>query len=727
LIQNLEDFEKTTAFPSQEDFYDKLSETHISNKDYADAKEIYEVSKCRHMKDLHDLYLMLDVSYLADTWRDFTYKIHKDFKVYPSNYTTGPSLFYACAMRKSGTPIRRLEDLGMYDRFNNGIKGGFTVVNKRHTVANCIEMGDKFDPNQPASSILFGDFNSLYGGTLRAPMPYDKMEFLDDARVEVYNKNPKEFLKIDTSDTAEIGYWATVDFTIPDALKEFTDDLPLGLVNSQAIYASDYTRSLGKAGEQKLIAGHFGLEQYGMHIKLLQFYIKLGVEITKVHDIIRFKQKPLFRPYIDHCLSKRAEASANNDPVQKRLYKLLANSLYGKCLQSDLKYNSTSVLVEIGERYSKLVGNPRFKSRKWIIPDKVALVSKSKAAIELRAPIFIGACVLQLAKLINYEFLLGVAKPSCADFPPAFEHIVKAEDLDLVRASRGFIQSIKMLYADTDSQMLHITYTESATEMSQDDLYKHTFLRKYLDRSNFKSLSKESSCQPGEIGYIKSELSDDVIHEAICLSPKCYSVLAYDRESNKEITKFAIKGCPIRLGGEVYSHKVFQEILHNANYPIPSVTANYIRRNGASECGISTIRQTKTCLSLLDNKRFWVSVNQSYGFGHPKTYDLGYKDTDIVAGSGSRIKALDQYGGVDFYEDFCSPESEYDNEDFFSESVQPDCSSESQHGDEGLSSEAALSDHLFFYGEAGDAPLVEVGDTYSTAVDDEYDLDLVYE
>ena len=83
---------------------------------------------------------------------------------------------------------------------------------------------------------------------------------------------------------------------------------------------------------------------------------------------------------------------------------------------------------------------------------------------------------------------------------------------------------------------------------------------------------------------------------------------------------------------------------------------------------------------------------------------------------------------MDFFEDFGSPESEYDNEDFFSESVQPDRSSESQHGgDEGSSPEAALSDHLFFYGEAGDAPLVEDGDTYSTAVDDEYDLELVYE
>ena len=75
------------------------------------------------MKDLHDLYLMLDTSYLAGTWRDFSQKIHSDFGVYPSNYTTGPSLFYSCAMRKSKTQIRRLDDLAMYDRFNNGIKG----------------------------------------------------------------------------------------------------------------------------------------------------------------------------------------------------------------------------------------------------------------------------------------------------------------------------------------------------------------------------------------------------------------------------------------------------------------------------------------------------------------------------------------------------------------------------------------------------------------------------
>ena len=68
LIQNIDDFEKTKTFPTQEDFYDKLTENHISNEEYAQAKKIYEVSKCRHMKDQHELYLMHDTSYLASTW-----------------------------------------------------------------------------------------------------------------------------------------------------------------------------------------------------------------------------------------------------------------------------------------------------------------------------------------------------------------------------------------------------------------------------------------------------------------------------------------------------------------------------------------------------------------------------------------------------------------------------------------------------------------------------------
>ena len=91
------------------------------------------------------------------------------------------------------------------------------------------------------------------------------------------------------------------------------------------------------------------------------------------------------------------------------------------------------------------------------------------------------------------------------------------------------------------------------------------------------------------------------------------------------------------------------------------------------------------------------------------------------------LKALDQYNDVDFFEEFCSSESESDNGDFFSETAQSDCSSESEYDNEDFFSETVQSDDLFFFGEDGEEALVENAETYSTAVDDEHDLDLIYE
>ena len=88
---------------------------------------------------------MLDVCFLGDCWKDFNDRIHKDFGVYPSNYTKSPSLFSAAAMRKSDTNIQLLDNLPMYETFHNSIRGAFTAVNKRHVVTNNVDLGDKFD------------------------------------------------------------------------------------------------------------------------------------------------------------------------------------------------------------------------------------------------------------------------------------------------------------------------------------------------------------------------------------------------------------------------------------------------------------------------------------------------------------------------------------------------------------------------------------------------------
>ena len=158
----------------------------------------------------------------------------------------------------------------------------------------------------------------------------------------------------------------TCDFHIPEYLARLTDCMPLAIVNTTKIVPSPYTLSIGgdKASQKKLIASHFSLERYSFHLKLLQLYIRLGVIVDKVHSIIEFSQKPLFKNLVEYCANARKIATENDDPVRKKIYKVVPNRLYGKTLQNDISYDGKYILVKNGDQYRKLCSNFRFKSRR---------------------------------------------------------------------------------------------------------------------------------------------------------------------------------------------------------------------------------------------------------------------------------------------------------------------------------------------------------------------------
>ena len=165
--------------------------------------------------------------------------------------------------------------------------------------------------------------------------------------------------------------------------------------------------------------------------------MSVGCKITKIHDVISFNQKPVFKKYIDHCIQKRKEAIRNNNSVEKQHYKLMCNSLYGRTILNDRNFATNTHLVSIGDDLAKAQGKQHFKSVRFISKD-IAAVTTNKKEIKLNSPIFIGATVLQLAKLKNYEFHYKVVKPSCASFPK--DRIqVDPKDKEIIEKSREYI------------------------------------------------------------------------------------------------------------------------------------------------------------------------------------------------------------------------------------------------------------------------------------------------
>ena len=71
--------------------------------------------------------------------------------------------------------------------------------------------------------------------------------------------------------------------------------------------------------------------KYVVHYKNLQLYLSVGIKLTKVHRILKFKQFYWLNTYIDFNTDKR-KAAANNFEKDE-------NSIYGKAIKNLNKKN----------------------------------------------------------------------------------------------------------------------------------------------------------------------------------------------------------------------------------------------------------------------------------------------------------------------------------------------------------------------------------------------------
>ena len=72
-------------------------------------------------------------------------------------------------------------------------------------------------------------------------------------------------------------------------------------------------------------------KKYLVHYRMLKFYIRLGMVVEKIHEIISFKQSKWSEKNISFNTQKRNKAK--ND-FEKDFYKLFNNAFYGKTIEN---------------------------------------------------------------------------------------------------------------------------------------------------------------------------------------------------------------------------------------------------------------------------------------------------------------------------------------------------------------------------------------------------------
>ena len=586
-MDSWERFEKA-QLPPKEAFYSKLSDEHISDSDYAHAQKVWATFGCFNLGDYTDLYCRTDVLLLADVFESFRKTCLRQYGLDPAHYYTSPGLSWDALLKKTRVELELLTDYDQHLFIEKGMRGGISMVSKRHARANNPAV-EGYDPEKPNTSILFLDANNLYGWAMSQALPTGGFRWVEDCNglantVKNLPANGPE------------GYILEVDLEYPQELHDEHNAYPLAPERMvvQKEWMSDYQQDLlgvevAPTEVEKLVPNLHDKERYVLHYHNLQLYMSLGMRLKKVHRALQFEQSPWMEPYIRMNTDLRKQA---NSDFEKDLYKLMNNAVYGKTMENlRRRVNVKLVRSHEEDKLRRLIASPSF-ARANIFDDDLAAVQMHKSRLVLNRPIYVGMSVLDLSKSLMYDFYYNQMKAQYGD-------------------------RVELLYTDTDSLLLEIQ-----TEDVYSDMSEHQSLYDTSDYPEDHPL--HSKVNKKVLGKMKDECAGRVIEEYVGLRPKMYSIL----EASGACIKKA-KGVKKNVVKKHIRHEQYREALFSKKTFRHSMDVLRSEKHH-----IYGQHLNKVSLSPFDSKR-WIAENRV------DTHAYGHKDATVRQPAG--MAEMDAY------------------------------------------------------------------------------------
>ncbi|XP_065198485.1 uncharacterized protein LOC135830026 isoform X1 [Sycon ciliatum] len=208
-----------TRLPPKDAFHSTLTNTGISDEDYAYAQTVWTAFDCEDLGDYHDLYLETDVLLLADVFENFRRTAHATYGLDPANYLTLPGFAWDSLLKMTKVSLHLISDIDMFNFIEHGKRGGISMVSARHATANNRYLSE-YNPDEPSSFIQYLDANNLYGWAMSQPLPVSDFcfEAVTDDLLETVLDHPMD---------SSTGYMVECDLRIPDGVHDMMNDYPL--------------------------------------------------------------------------------------------------------------------------------------------------------------------------------------------------------------------------------------------------------------------------------------------------------------------------------------------------------------------------------------------------------------------------------------------------------------------------------------------------------------------
>ena len=280
-----------------------------------------------------------------------------------------------------------------------------------------------------------------------------------------------------------IGKIYEVDLEYPDELHHLHNDYPCAAEKIKVTdeMLSDYCKDIknkckiSSGNVHKLIPTLNDKENYVLHEENLKLYLSLGLKLKAVHRVLLVDEKPWLKEYIDFNTEKRKEAK---NSFEKDFFKLMNRKRCNVYLETDHNH------------LLRQTAKPSYVSCK-IFHENLVAVNMKKERLKLDKPSYVGMCILDLSKVLMYDF---------------HYNFIKEEYGDLV----------KLLFTDTDSLCYHIR-----TDDAYGDFYRSKGL---FDNSDYKKSSKFFFDENKKvIGKFKDEAAGNPVVSFAGLKSKMYS------------------------------------------------------------------------------------------------------------------------------------------------------------------------------------------------------------
>ena len=555
-------------------------ENNITDKEYEQAQYVWNLFQCQNLKDYHEIYLKTDVLLLADIFENFRYNMIEKYYLDPLYSYTSPAYSWdACLSipyNEKGYKINfeLLTDANIFNMIENNMRGGISMVKNRYAKAD-----DK-------TKIFYIDANNLYGWSMCQYLPLKNFKLLDKNSEKFKSFNVDSIINIadDQSREEREGYIFECDFHIPEELHDYFKEYPplphhyspkpeelSEYQKEEYLKLNSNVKEIRESKVKKLCLTLHDKKNYVIHYRLLQLFLKLGVQITKIHNVISFTESRYLKTYIDKNTEYRKNGKSD---FEKDLYKLLNNSLFGKTMEN-VRNRINFILVNDKLKHKKLISKPNYQDT-MIFDDNLCGVLLGKNEVEANKPIYCGFSILDLSKYLMYDFFYNVLKKNFPD--------------------------VKLLMTDTDS----FIYSVQASDEEYDKFMKDNL--DFFDTSDFPKDHKFYSDKNKKvIGKMKYETNEAEIDEFCGLGSKQYT---YTIKNDDEIHS-RNKGTKKHLAAAMNIEK-YKEVLFNKKCLfVEQQTFKTVKHE------ILTISQLKLSLNHYDDKNYILEDGIStIPFGH---------------------------------------------------------------------------------------------------------------